>query len=93
MEAGTQEVYVQAFPGPGEKTRISTDGGTSPAWAANGELFYQRRADTGTQIMAVDIDTKKGFDAGKPHLLFEGSYSVNNPMRGYDVHPTANASS
>jgi hypothetical protein len=84
-ESGTQEVYVQAFPGPGEKTRISTNGGNSPAWAADGELFYQRRADTGTQIMAVDIDSRKGFTAGKPHLLFEGPYLVNNPMRGYDV--------
>ncbi len=86
-ESGTQEVYVQAFPGPGDKTRISTNGGNSPAWAADGELFYQRRAESGTQIMAVDIDTRKGFAAGKPHLLFEGSYLVNNPMRGYDVAP------
>jgi hypothetical protein len=37
--------------------------------------------------MAVDIDTKQGFNAGKPHLLFEGPYAVNNPMRGYDVAP------
>jgi len=85
-ESGTQEVYVQTFPGSGQKIRISTNGGSSPAWAANGrELFYQLRADSGTRMMAVDIDTRKGFDAGKPRLLFEGPYSVNNPMRGYDV--------
>jgi serine/threonine-protein kinase len=85
-ESGTQEVYVQAFPGPGAKIQISTNGGNSPAWAGNGrELFYQRRGETGIQIMAVDIDTRKGLDAGKPHVLFEGSYAVNNPMRGYDV--------
>jgi Tol biopolymer transport system component len=86
-ESGTQEVYVQSFPGPGEKARISANGGTSPAWARDGrELFYQRR-DSGTQMMAVDIDTRKGFNAGKPHLLFEGRFSINNPMRGYDVTP------
>jgi serine/threonine-protein kinase len=84
-ESGTQEVYVTVFPGPGEKIRISTDGGNSPAWSAKGELFYQRRAETGTQIMAVDIDMRKGFVAGKPHLLFEGPYAVNSPMRAYDV--------
>jgi serine/threonine protein kinase len=86
-ESSTQEVYVQAFPGPGEKTRISTEGGHSPAWAANGELFYQRRADSGTQIMAVDIDTRRVFHAGKPHPLFEGPYAANSPMRAYDVAP------
>jgi serine/threonine protein kinase/Tol biopolymer transport system component len=87
-ESGAQEVYVQAFPGPGEKIRISLDGGNSPAWAGNGrELFYQQRVDPGTRMMAVDIDTRKGFEAGKPHQLFEGPYALNNPMRGYDVTP------
>ena len=80
-------MYVQPFPGPGEKTRISTDGGNSPAWAKGGrELFYQRPGPP-LQIMAVDIDTRKGFVALKPHPLFEGRYLINNPMRGYDVTP------
>jgi len=87
-ESGAPEVYVQAFPGPGQKMRISVDGGTSPAWAANGrELFYQQRVEPVTRMMAVDIDMRKGFEAGKPHLLFEGPYSLNSPMRGYDVTP------
>jgi len=89
-ESGAQEVYVQPFPGPGEKIRISVARGTSPAWASNGrELFYQRSVETMTQMMAVDIDTGKGFQAGKPHLLFEGPYAINSPMRGYDVTPDA----
>ena len=41
-ESGTPEVYVQPYPGPGEKTRISTAGGFEPIWTANGrELLYR----------------------------------------------------
>src|SRR5262249_54226327 len=35
-ESGGNEVYVQAYPGPGEKIRISTEGGRSPVWGRNG---------------------------------------------------------
>jgi serine/threonine-protein kinase len=86
-ESGSQEVYVQPYPGPGEKIRVSPDGGNSPAWAKNGrELFYQR-GNNALQTMAVDVETAKTFQSGPPHLLFEGSYATNGPMRGYDVAP------
>jgi hypothetical protein len=40
-ETGRQEVYVAPFPGPGEKTRISSSGGVVPRWRRDGsELFY-----------------------------------------------------
>jgi serine/threonine-protein kinase len=39
-ESGNQEVYVQPYPGPGEKVRVSTNGGAEPLWSPNGrELF------------------------------------------------------
>jgi serine/threonine-protein kinase len=86
-ESGSQEVYVQPYPGPGEKIRVSPNGGHSPAWAKNGrELFYQR-GNSPLQTMAVDVETAKTFQSGQPHLLFEGFYGVNGPMRGYDVTP------
>ena len=44
-ESGGREVYVQPYPGPGERVRVSTDssnGGTEPVWAPNGrELLYR----------------------------------------------------
>jgi serine/threonine-protein kinase len=90
-ESGQNEVYVQAYPGPGDKHRISTDGGTGPTWARSGrELFYhvfaQRDASV-TAIMAVDIDTTHGFTAGRPRRLFAGPYVRTTPTRGYDVSP------
>ena len=64
--AGTDEVFVQAFPGTGERWQISNNGGTFPVWSANGhDLLYQ----SGDQIMAVAW-TAKGdrFVAEKPRV-------------------------
>jgi Tol biopolymer transport system component len=70
-ESGRNEIYVQAYPGPGGKWQISTDGGTEAVWNRNGrELFYR----SGNKMMAVDITAQPSFSAGKPHLLFEGPY-------------------
>jgi eukaryotic-like serine/threonine-protein kinase len=84
-ESGRYEIYVQAYPGPGGKWQISTEGGTEPAWNPNGrELFYR----SGDKMMAVDIATRPGFAAGKPHMLFEGQYQpAPATLPNYDVSP------
>jgi hypothetical protein len=87
-ESGRIEVYVQPYPGPGAKIRISIDGGSEPLWARNGrELFYRRpNPGSGTaSIMAVDIDTSKGLNAGRPHLLFDTAQGGTTPLHSYDV--------
>lgn len=89
------EVYVQAFPGPGEKHRISTNGGQNPAWARNGrELFYLgqcrrpgARASTSCSMMVVNIPLGVAFKAGAPRTLFEGGPRGSFPTRSYDVYP------
>jgi Tol biopolymer transport system component len=84
-ESGRYEIYVQAFPGPGGKWQISTEGGTEPAWNRNGhELFYR----SGDKMMAVDIATLPSFSVGKPKILFEGRYDLAPfPSTNYDVSP------
>jgi hypothetical protein len=44
-ESGRPQVYVQAVPGPGPKTQISSDGGTDPVWKRIGAraVLSQRR--------------------------------------------------
>jgi serine/threonine-protein kinase len=82
-ESGPNEIYVQAYPGPGGKWQISTEGGTEPVWSRNGrELFYRN----GNKMMAVDVATQPSFTGGKPRLLFEGPY-VPTPATfpNYDV--------
>ncbi len=82
-ESGRWEVYVQPFPGPGEKLQISTEGGTAPVWARNGrELFYRN----GDKMLAVDVTTQPGFGAGTPTLLFAGPYQrPSSSNTNYDV--------
>jgi hypothetical protein len=77
---------VQPFPGPGGKWQISTEGGTEPLWARNGEIFYRN----GNQLMVVETKTQPGsqpiFSAGTTRMLFEGSYVASGvAANNYDV--------
>jgi len=69
-ESGRPEVYVQAFPGPGSKLRVSTDGGTEPRWNPNGkELFYI--SPDAKMIAASVTSSGAGLEIGKPVPLFQ----------------------
>jgi serine/threonine-protein kinase len=82
-ESGQDEVYVQPFPGGGERRQISTRGGMEPIWSQDGrELFYRN----GDRMMAVAVETEPGFSAGVPRLLFEGRYILDSHPR-YGVSP------
>jgi serine/threonine protein kinase/Tol biopolymer transport system component len=82
-ESGRYEVYVQAFPGPGGKTQISTAGGTRPVWSRDGrELFYRN----GAQMIVVPVQTGERFTAGTPAMLFEnGSLMGSGADMRFDV--------
>jgi serine/threonine-protein kinase len=87
-ETNRYEVYVQAFPNPGSKIQISTDGGGEPIWARSGrELFFRN----GDRMMTVSIDVKGAqLEAGKPMALFEGRFAastVSGSDAWYDVSP------
>ena len=71
-ESGKAQVYVQAYPGPGVKIQISSDGGTDPVWKRNGtELFYRN----GDSMMAVAVSPGPRLKAGRPQELWKGHYS------------------
>jgi Tol biopolymer transport system component len=100
-ESGRSEIYVQPYPGPGARVLISTDGGTAPAWARNGQqLFYlapalseqhavaPRRPESkaGVRMMAVSVTHGTQLTAGRPRMLFESTtLSPGAPIRNYDV--------
>jgi eukaryotic-like serine/threonine-protein kinase len=67
-ESGRREIYVQPFPGPGEKIAISTNGGSNPVWSRDGrELFFRQ----GDAMMAVDVATTgAAFRAARERQLF-----------------------
>jgi hypothetical protein len=70
-ESGRPEIYVQSFPEPGERSRISTGGGTQPRFREDGrEMFYISAAN---QMMAVTItrDHNGKENYGPPTAIFE----------------------
>jgi len=71
-ESGRPEVFVQPWPGPGPKIQISSDGGTDPIFRRDGKELYYRNGD---KMMVVAITTQPTFQASRPQLLWEGSYS------------------
>jgi serine/threonine protein kinase/Tol biopolymer transport system component len=82
-ESGTNEIYVRAFPGPGGKWQVSTDGGTDPRWRRDGkELFY---LSLDRKLMTVPVGLDGAFQAGRPAPLF----AVQPILRisAYDVAP------
>ncbi len=80
-ELGHYEVYVQAYPGPGLKKRVSINGGHAPAWnPKGGELFYQATAG----VMAVKV--VDGVPIGQPIQLFKHPHWTG-VERNWDVSP------
>ncbi|HZQ54923.1 MAG TPA: protein kinase [Bryobacteraceae bacterium] len=75
-ETGRFEVYVQSFPGGGNKWQVSVDGGSDPQWRLDGrELFY---ASPNHKLMSVDVRPGSRFEADVPKELFE--ISVPDPV-------------
>jgi Tol biopolymer transport system component len=84
-ESGRYEVYIDAFPQPRGKTRISTGGGTYPQWGAGGrELFY---VSADFKLMAVDLKlTTDSVKPSAPRELFRLPV-VDDGYSPYDAPP------
>ena len=59
---------MQAFPSPGRKWQISTDGGIEPIWSPDGRTLYYVTADR--RLAKVEVTIGASFDAGVPQPLF-----------------------
>lgn len=70
-EAGRPEIYVQRFPGPGAKERISASGGTQVRWRADGrELFYVTESNEIASVQ-IQLPADEGIPrVGSAQLLF-----------------------
>jgi serine/threonine protein kinase len=84
-ESGELQVYVEPFPGTGEKRQVSPDGGSEPRWRRDGnELFYLA---TDERLMSIAIPGGNALNAGTPQRLFDARVPLTgNPYRAtYDV--------
>jgi len=85
------EIYVQPFPGPGERVQVSSGGGNLAVWAPHkNELYYVGPAQT--QLMLVPYSVSgQSFVPEKPRLWVETRFSAPPPISaygpGFDIHP------
>ena len=82
-ESGQNEVYLDAFPEPRGKIRVSVAGGSFPQWRADGrELFY---LSPNFKLMAVTVnETNDAIEASAPRELFTIA-EPGNYMSPYEV--------
>ena len=74
-ESGQFDIYVDTYPAPGSRRRVTTAGGTEPRWRGDGrEIFFRR----GSEVHAVAIAAKA---VGASERLFDAGATI----RSYDV--------
>ncbi len=72
VESGREEVYVRPFPDVSRaRWQVSTGGGSSPVWAANGKALYFVTATD--QLMKVDVAGGSDFQAAGPQVMFSSN--------------------
>lgn len=90
-DSGRREVYVQAFvpgqPASSARWQISTNGGMSPRWRADGKEMFYLALDG--KLMSVRVSGRgASFDSSNPELLFNAIPPVmRSPSFDYDVSP------
>jgi Tol biopolymer transport system component len=67
-ESGRSEAYVMPYPGPGEKTRVSTAGARLLCWSPDGRELFYLSADR--RLISVPVRTAPALQLGSPTELF-----------------------
>jgi Tol biopolymer transport system component/predicted Ser/Thr protein kinase len=68
-DSGASEVYVQSFPKPHGKIRISTAGGRNPEWGPNGRELFYLSPDEKVMAVAMKLGAESA-EASLPRELF-----------------------
>jgi len=84
-ESSRADVYVQSFPNPADKWKVSATGGAAPRWRGDSkELFY---VGPDRKLMSVSVRTLgTKLELSSPVRLFDISPQSGFPLRApYDV--------
>ena len=68
-EEGRTEIFVRAFPDPGEAFKVSTSGGIGARWAADGNRLFYRNADT---VLVVNVRADERFEVLSQKVQYVG---------------------
>ena len=84
-ESGRYEIYVRSLSPGGERSLVSRDGGTEPAWSNDGrELFYRR----GPSVVAAGVRSGATFTViDRTELFANSDYEADPTHANYDVAP------
>jgi hypothetical protein len=89
-EAGQRDVYVDSYPAPSNKIRVSSAGGGRPKWRRDGKELYYLAPDR--KLMAVEVRVENGsLRTSSPIALFEGPATAQDGARSQFV-PNADGS-
>jgi len=77
-ESGRFEIYVQSFPTPENKYRVSTAGGSVSYWRGDGRELMFFGSDFLT-YMSAGVQTAPVFHADPPHALFRAPPGAQGP--------------
>jgi Tol biopolymer transport system component len=67
-ESGRDEVVVTAFPGPGPRKQVSTNGGGLPLFSGDGQTLFYRQGD---RIMSASFAGDPALTISAPRVAFE----------------------
>jgi len=73
-EAGHYEIYLQPFPGPGDRIQVSAGGGQQVRWARNGSELFYIAADQRLTSVAVTFGARGAPVLGTPLPLFRTEF-------------------
>ena len=82
-ESGRPEIYVQSYPGGGERVPVSSGGAARPIWSPNGkDLFFV----TGDAFVSVAVQPNGTF--GAPRKVTDRfNFLINDRFQSYSMSP------
>jgi Tol biopolymer transport system component len=84
-EAGHFEIYLQPFPGPGDRIPVSPGGGQHVRWAKNGSELFYIAADQRLTSVRVTFGANGALVLGTPVPLFRTEYESSFMTRQHYV--------